>query len=362
MSTAWRLAVADIRGRVGLAIGAALLIAVPITGYLLLDGFATGIERDFVAQPTTDLIVQEANSVGEVAGSRIDSSFEQALLDMGVTFAIPEIHAVAGSNADNAVLIRGIDSMRYRSITSFELVDGRALEPTDSATDVMVGVDLAESRAIEAGDPIVLRGRPFDVVGVFEIGTYTDNEVWLSLEGARGLVGWEDEVSIFVIPDDGALAEGQVLPGPLSVARRGDVVELAGEWDPIISLASFATMALAAASAFVLAVVLWRMAWLRRHDLAVLRSVGMGRSVPTAYLAALGLVVAAAGFVAGLVGALVSARFIAIDSFGIISRAVFEAASIVRGTTMTAAILAFAVGFSAARLLKARPADLLRSD
>lgn len=362
MITAWRLAFADLRSRTVLLVGAALLIAVPITGFLLLDGFATGIERDFVAQPSTDLIVQEANSVGEVAGSRIEASYEQVLLDMGIPFAIPEIHAVAGSNADNAVLVRGVDPERYRSVTTFDILAGRALAAGDPDTFVMLGADLAAARDVGAEDSVVLRGRTHQVVGVFETGTYTDNEVWLSLQGARDLIGWEDEVSIFVVPDDGTLREGQVLPGPLSVARRGDVVELADEWDPIIALANSATIALAFASAFVLAVVLWRLAWLRRRDLAILRSVGMGRQISAAYLGGLGLLVASAGLVAGVVGALVSGRFIAIDSFGIVSRAVFEAASIVRGAAMTGAILIFAVAVAVLRILRARPADLLRGE
>lgn len=362
MIAALRLAIGDVRSRTALVIGAALLVAVPITGFLLLDGFETGIDRDFASQPTTDLIVQEANSVGEVAGSRIDPGLEADLLAMGATFAIPEIHAVAGSNADNAVLVRGIDLDRYRSITSFDVVEGRRLEPDDPDTAVMVGVDLAASRRTGAGGTILLRARRYQVVGVFEIGTYTDNEVWLSIPSARDLLGWDDDVSIFVVPDDGTLAEGDVLPGPLSIARRGDVVEIAGEWDPIIELADYATLALAVASAVVLAAVLWRLAWLRRRDLAILRSVGMGRSVPAGYLGILGLLVSIGGLLAGIAGALILGRFVAIEAFGIVARAVFEAGSIVRGAAMTGAILVFAVTVATARIMRAKPADLLRGE
>jgi len=357
-----RLVAADLRTRTALVIGAMLLVAVPISGYLLLDGFERGIDRDFASRPSTDLIVQEANSVGEVAGSRIDPALEQDLLDRGALFAIPEIHAVAGSNADNAVLIRGIDLGRYRSVVSFELIDGRHLEPGDPDTTVMIGTDLARTRGVGAGDLIQLRGRAHDVIGVFEIGTYSDNEVWLTLRGARDLLGWDDGVSIFVIPDGGVLMEGDVLPGPLSVARRGDVVEIAGEWDPIIELADYATLALAAASAFVLAVVLWRLAWLRRRDLAILRSVGMGRAVSAGYLGILGIMVSAGGLVAGIAGARALGQVVSIEAFGIVSRAVFEAASIVRGAAMTGAILLFAVTVATVRMLRAKPADLLRAE
>lgn len=362
MTAALRLVLADLATRTGLVVGATLLVSVPIAGFLLLDGFATGIDRDFASVPSTDLIVQEANSVGEVAGSRIDSGLETELLALGSTFAIPEIHAVAGSNADNAVLLRGIDLDRYRSITSFEIVAGRPLEPGDPDTAVMLGVDLAGSRGVTAGDRVSLRARPYDVVGVFEIGTYTDNEAWMSIPGARDLLGWEDDVSIFVVPDDGTFREGDVLPGPLSIARRGDVVELADEWDPVMELANSATLSLAAAAAIVLAVVLWRLAWLRRRDLAILRSVGLGRSVSVAYLFGLGLLVSVGGLAAGIGGAVVLGRLISIQAFGIVSRAVFELGSIVRGAAMTAGILTFAVVVATARMLRARPAELLRGE
>jgi ABC-type lipoprotein release transport system permease subunit len=362
MTAALRLVLADLRARTALIVGAAALVAAPIAGYLLLDGFKTGLDRDFASQASSDLIVQEANSIGEVAGSRIDPAIEADLMAMGVTFAIPEIHAVAGSSADNAVLLRGVDLTRYRSITSFEILSGRGLEPDDPDDTVMLGVDLAESAGVTSGQEVALRGRAFRVVGVFEIGTYTDNEAWLSLDAARSLLGWDDEVSIFVVPDDGTLSEGQVLPGPLSVARRGDVVRLADEWDPIMALAESATIALAAAATIVLAVVLWRLAWLRRRDLAILRTVGLGREVSVAYLGGLGLLVATGGLVGGIIGALAMGRFVRIEAFGIVSRAVFSQASIVRGSVMTGGILVFAVMVATARMLRARPAALLRGE
>ncbi len=362
MSTALRLALADLRTRASLLVGAALLVSVPISGFLLLHGFARGIDVDFASEPSTDLVVQEANSVGEITGSRIPASVEADLRNLGVTFAIPEIHAVAGSSADNAVLLRGVDPDRYRSIVTFQVIEGRALEPQDTQESVMLGVDLAASRGVGAGEPVLLRGRRYQVVGVFEIGTYTDNEAWLSLAGARDLLGWGDEVSVFIVPDDGAVTEGDVLPGPMSIARRGDVVDLADEWDPIMSLASYATLSLAIAAAVVLAVILWRLAWLRRRDLAILRSIGMGRRVPVAYLTVQGGIVAAGGLAAGIVGAIALGRIVQIQAFGILSRAIFDGTGIVRGAALTIAILAFAVTVAMVRILRARPAELLRGE
>jgi ABC-type lipoprotein release transport system permease subunit len=348
MRTALRLVLADITGRFSLLLGAVLLIAAPMAGYLLLQGFTRGVDVDFAQTASSDLIVQESNSVGEIAGSRIAAEIETMLLDEGVAFAIPEIHSVTGSSAENAVLLRGIDIDRYRAVTRFEMRSGRPLEPDDSATDVMIGTDLAEARRLDSGDTILLRGREHRVVGVFSIGTYADNEVWLSLEGARELLG--------------PLSEGDVLPGPLSVARRGDFVGIASEWDPIFDLANFANFALAAAAAVILAVILWRMAWLRRRELAVLRAVGMSARIPVAYLALEGTLIALLGLAGGIIGARVMAVVVKVDAFGLSARALFDGTGIVRGVGLTAAILVAAVGAAGFMAARARPAEFLRGE
>ncbi|MBI5156449.1 MAG: ABC transporter permease [Acidimicrobiia bacterium] len=358
--TALRLAAADFRARASLLVAAILLVATPLAGYLLLDGFARGIDRDFTVTASVDLIVQEANSVGEITGSRIPAGLEADLVSRGLAFAIPEIHSLAGSSAENAVLVRGIDLDRYRSITRFDIVSGRPLQPGDPPDHVMLGADLAERRTAGIGTTVTLRGRPFGVVGVYTVGTYADNEVWLSLAGARDLLGWGDEVSMFVVPGNGPLAEGDVLPGPLSVARRGDFVALVDEWDPIFALANVANLALAAAAAIVLAVILWRLAWLRRRELAILRAIGMSRRVTVAYLLVEGTTVAVAGLVAGIAAAVAMGTVVEIRAFGLAARAVFDGSGIVRATALTAVILGCSVAAAAVRAVRTRPAESLR--
>lgn len=360
MISAFRLAAADIRSRGPLLAAAVLLVATPLAGYLLLYGFARGIDRDFTEEPTLDLIVQQANSVGEITGSRMPADTEQTLLELGATFAIPEIHSIAGSAVDNAVLLRGVDLGRYRSVTRFEMVAGRPLEAGDGPDRVMIGVDLAEARGIATGGTLEVRSRRFEVVGVFAVGTYADNEAWLSLEAARDLLGWDDEISVLVIPGDGTIAEGDVLPGPLSVARRGDFVSLVDEWDPIFSLANVANLSLATAAGIMLAVILWRLAWLRRRDLAVLRAIGLSRAVPVLYLAVEGTIVACAGLVAGIVAARILGAIVRIDALGLTARAVFDGSGIVRGAALTAVILGFSVATAAVRVVRTRPAEYLR--
>lgn len=360
MRTALRLAAADVRGRLGLVTAAALLAATPLAGYLLLEGFVAGIDRDFAVAGSPDLIVQEANSVGEITGSRIPASVERTVLDLGVAFAIPEIHSVAGASAGEAVLVRGVDPARYRAVTAFEVISGRPLAAGDGSGVVMLGVDLAASRGVGAGDVLDLRGRRLDVVGTFSVGTYSDNEAWLTLDGARELLGWGEEISLLVVPGTGPLAEGDRLAGTLAVARRGDLAGLADEWDPIFAMARLATIVMAAATAIVLGVVLWRLAWLRRRDLAVVRALGMSRLVPMGYLGMLGGVIAGSGLVMGVAGSRLLGVVVEIEAFGLTARAVFDESGIVRAAALTVSILVIAVVAAAVRAMRTRPADLLR--
>lgn len=360
MITALRLAIADFRARCSLLLAAVILVATPLSGSMLLNGFARGMDLDFARDIGTDLIVQESNSVGEITGSRIAAITESALVESGVAFAIPEIHAVAGSSAENAVLIRGVDLFRYRSVVTFDILAGRPLGPEDGPTNVMVGADLAAARRVTADETLMLRGNPYRVVGVFTIGTYADNEVWLSIGGAQDLLGWGEEVSVFVVPGDGPLAEGDVLPGPLSVARRGDFVSLINEWDPIFSLANVANLSLAVAAGLILAVILWRLAWLRRRELAILRVVGLPRRVLALYVATEGAIVTTAGLLLGLAAAAVMAAVVRIEAFGLTARAVLDGSGIVRGVALTAAILVFSVSAAALRAVRTPPAEYLR--
>ena len=116
-----------------------------------------------------------------------------------------------------------------------------------------------------------------------------------------------------------------MLPGPLSVARRGDFVSLVDEWDPIFSLANVANFSLAVAAGLILAVILWRLALVatpRAGDPARRRP---PRRVLVLYVLTEGAIVATAGFLLGLAAAAVMAAVVRIEAFGLTARAVLTA-------------------------------------
>ncbi len=359
---ALRLVAADLRLRAGLLIGTILLVAIPLTGFLLLDGFNRGIDLRFGDVAKTDLLVQQSNSVGEITGSRIAAGTGDDLLAAGEAFAIPEIHAIAGTSNANAVLLRGVDPARYEAVTTFDLVEGRPLRPGDDPRAAFIGTDLAAQRGIAAGDPVRLRGRDFTVIGIFTTGTYVDNEAWLSLAAAQDLLGWGDDVSLFIIPATGPLQAGDRFDDTLSVVERGEIVAAIDEWQPILGLGRTGSWALAVAAAVILSTVLWRLAWLRRRDLAVLRSLGMGRSVVMGFLAAHGALATLVGLGAGIVLAFALVPLFSFSGLGFATRPVLDPLVIIRAAALGFLILLAATGLSGIATLRREPAQALHDE
>jgi ABC-type lipoprotein release transport system permease subunit len=212
---------------------------------------------------------------------------------------------------EDAVLLKGVDLARYPELDSFVIRDGRGLRPGDSPRQTMIGRRLAERLEAEPGDTIRLRGRVFEVIGVFETGSYTENEAWVPLAGAQELLGWGQDVSLYVVTDGGRLTAGEQLLAGVSVGRRGELWStFPRQWEGLMALIEAVTQAIGLAAAFSLAAMLWRLAWRQRWQIAILRSLGFGRSVFAIYLAVQGASVAFAGGVFGILGALALLRWV----------------------------------------------------
>jgi ABC-type lipoprotein release transport system permease subunit len=296
-----RLGFQDLFRHIRLALVMALLIAVAVSVFAIQESCRVGLADEFNTVSTQWLVVQEAQSFGEFYGSRLSSQVGEQLAGMGVSRVVPEIHAFTGSSIQNAILLGGMDLQQYRHTETFTLTAGRALQPGDPTRLAMVGSKLAENQGLKIGNAILLRGRNFTVTGIFHTGTYQDNEAWIALSDAQDLLGWGQDVSVYLIPDEGIIHEGDTLSNQVAVARRGEGVRsLAYQYQPIIDLTNIVALTLGVATILALANVFWRLAWLRRHDLAILRTVGF----PTGSL--VGYLLAQAGGVT-LAGVLLSA-------------------------------------------------------
>ena len=296
----FRLGLHDLLSRPRLALAMALMVAVATGVFSTLEAYRTGLATEFSRLAPNLLVVQETQSFGEVYGSRLSPQVGEQLAQMGISLVVPEIHDVTGTSIQNAILIRGIDLQQYTLTEDFSMVSGRKLRPGDPSRSAMIGTQLATNQDLKVGEGVLLRGRSFSVVGIFRTGTYADNEAWISLADAQALLGWGQDVSVYIIPDEGILHEGDTPFKGVSVARKGEGVRFeASQFQPVINLISVVATAMGIATALALANILWRSAWARRREMAILRTNGFSILSLVGYLLAQAVGVTLLGLVLG---------------------------------------------------------------
>jgi len=311
MSVAAWLAVRDLSVHRRQAAALVTVFAIAVLAFVALGSYREALMRDYRPAREDQLVIQETQSFAEFYGSRLSPDTAVVLEDLGVAAPIAEIHAIVGTSLEDAVLLKGVDLEHYPALDSFVIRAGRRLQPGDSPRQTMIGRRLAERLEAAPGDTIRLRGRPFEVIGVFETGSYTENEAWVPLAGAQDLLGWGQDVSLYVVPDDGLLAPGEQLLAGVSVARRGELWStFPRQWEGLMALIGTVTQAIGLAASFSLAAMLWRLAWRRRRQIGVLRSLGFSPTVFSIYLVVQGASVAFAGGACGILGALALLRVV----------------------------------------------------
>ena len=311
---AWR----DLAGQRWQAAALAAVFSIAIMAFVALASYQAALDREYPAPAGDFLVIQETQSFAEFYGSRLSPATIDRLAGGVMELAVPEIHSVVGTSLQDAVLLKGIDLAGYSELDEFSLFSGRALAPGDEGRSVMLGVRLAERLGAGPGDRVNLRGRPFEVVGIFETGTYAENEAWVPLAGAQELLGWGRDVSLYVIPDDGRAQAGQTLAPGVSVVRRGELWStFPRQWQSLLSLLRVVADAIGLAAAFSLAVMLWRLAWQRRWQMGVMRTVGFGRGAYLAYLGVQGATITLLGGLAGSLLAVGLVRFVRVNLAGV---------------------------------------------
>jgi putative ABC transport system permease protein len=269
----FQLGLHDLLSHRRLVLVMSLSIAIAISLLTIVEVYRSGLAAEFNEQMPDLLLVHESQNAGEIYGSRISNQTGEMLSKMGISMVIPEIHTVTGTSVQNATLLRGIDLAGYTRLETFSILSGRSLHPGDSSRLAMLGVRLAENRHLRVGETIPLRGRDFTIVGIFENGTYMDNQAWISLADAQALLG--QDVSVYIIPDEGILHEGDILPGGASVSHKGESLRfIAAQYRLPIVLLGDVAVALVVSATLTLASILWRLAWARRREMAILRTIG----------------------------------------------------------------------------------------
>lgn len=324
----------------------ALILALPVLFYLLLGSYQKGLENRYLNLADDFLLVQESGSMGEFYGSRLPASLERDLRELGFSQVYAQIHTITGTSPENAVLLRGVQLENYQNTELYKIIDGRPLQLGDSPRRAMIGVQLARQCSAFTGQNIRLRGRDFQVIGIFENGTYADYEAWISLEDAQALLGWGTDVSVFIIPSGGPLQVGDELKAGVAVVQKGESGQnLVSEWAPFFGLIHNVIFSMGVAVMVALIHSVWRIAWQRKRDLAILFSLGFNRLSLFWYLCAQGVGMTAVGACIGIAGAMLIAAGFQLRTAGISIQAVFDYALIFRGVAASifAALAAAAV-------------------
>jgi len=358
------IAIRDLKRRWMLALVMALLFSISFAIYLELITYQKSLSMTYFSLEANWLVVQVSYGSGEIHGSRLNSDIGQLLKNDGYQ-PIPEIHQVVGTSISNGIMMRGVQPEDLLKVSPFKLLTGRDLVSGDSPRLAMVGIGLANRLKIKVGDTVILRGRDFSVIGIFETGSYEDSQAWISLTDAQNLLGYGSDVSIYYIPDGGALHEGFNLAKGVSIGRRGEAGNTFGK--EIMSffhylglLGGFAGVA----TSITLTNLLWRLAWLHRREFGIARTLGFGGNSVVIYLLTQASLILLPGAIVGgfIAFTLVIARIQDFSAFGIAITPVWDLSTISLIVLITLLIAGIGVAIPARKINSTPTPELLGRD
>ena len=297
-----RIAFLDLRSHWRIVSVMILFFAINVFAYLLTTGYQISINKQFRIFDQNYLIIHEADTSAEYYGSRVHPDIVEKLRKLNISQIIPAVHSFTTLAGREVQFVYGVDLEQYRQVEHFELLSGRALQAGDSDRDTMIGYLLAEKINAKVGDSISLRGRDFQIIGIFRKGTFTDNDAWISLQSAQSLLGWDNDVSYYIIPDEGLLKPGEMLEHGITISRRGESVYASTrQYLQIMDLFSFIIQLMGIGTIITMGSLIMRITYLHRYQLALLRTSGFSRISLYVYILTQGGFIFLSGFVIGLI-------------------------------------------------------------
>lgn len=360
-----RLAILDLLGHWKLTLVMIVVLVLPINAYLVVGDYQRILETELFRLTPNILAVTQSNGFGEVYGSRLSPEVGEFLKSRGVSWVIPEINDITGTSVENALIIHGVSLPDYRKVEVFDMVTGRALQVGDPSRVTMIGYRLAADNRVIVGDKIALRGRDFTIVGIFRVGTYLDKSAWISLEDAQKLLNYDDEVSVYLIPDEGIIQPGQELIEGVSVGRRGESsMVLEQEFKRLPEYLQLIAHALGIVAALTLGNILWRMAWLRRRQFGILRGLGFDMRFTFVYLTFQAFLLSSVSFLLALLIARTVVRSLSegLTVFGMSIILTFNLSSLLATIAWTGILLVIGVLFPLLGINRLSTIQLLSSD
>lgn len=309
------LAIKDLKKRWAVAVVLSLLFAITYASYLTLVTYQKSAVASYANLNVNWLIVGSSDGLSEIHGSRLSPEIGKKLVSLGYENPIPEIHQVVGTSFVNGTLMRGFRPEDYLLTSNFTMLRGRALKPGDEARLVMVGETLSRTKQVDVGDDLLLRGRKFRVIGIFETGSIQDNEAWISLSNAQALLNYGEDVSLYLVPEGGFLQPGDLLSQNVSVTLRGETIGIFGnsltsffEFLGVIGILAGITAAITMMN------MMFRLALLRSQEFGILKSMGFGtRSLTAYFITQSGLVILSGVLIGSVISIILT--FTKLDSF-----------------------------------------------
>lgn len=286
----------------GIAIGVATIVALlaltqglkqSVGGLSHLGGASLGLFQNGVADPTASVLPKSL--VDEVAAR---PGVEAAAPIQLVTDALPR---------SPSALVFGVEAGSFPQ-RRLVVTEGRSSRPGEA----MVGAALARSDGLGPGDTVVLKGRRFPVVGVYESGvSFEDGGMVVPLSAASELSGRPDSVTtIAVVLDPTASAASvdeeleRAFPGTTTISNPGEAAranpsfEIVTKSVLVIAVLALVLGGIAVTNTMAMAVLE------RRRELALMAAVGWSRRQIAAVVvgegAGVGMIGAGLGVLVGL--------------------------------------------------------------
>lgn len=306
MLTMFWIALLDLRSHWRVIVVMILFFAINVFAYIELTGYQASVDAQFNFIDQDYLIIHEAETAAEYYGSRVSPKIGDELISLGYSRVIPAVHSFTITAGREFQFVYGVDLEQYHGVERFQLLDGRALQAGDSERSVMLGNLFAERIQAKRGDTISLRGRDFQVVGIFKTGTFTDNDAWISLPAAQNLLGWGDDVSYYLVPDEGILKAGESFGQGIVVSRRGEsVYASSGQYLELLGLFSFVIQCLGLGTVITMGTLILRITILHQYPLALMRVYGFSKASLYVYILSQAGLIFVFGFLLGFAAALV---------------------------------------------------------
>jgi len=289
----------------------ALGVAVAVGGFVAMTGLTQGLRYTVdrgIEEPGADLVISQKAAYGLLSGS-VPVSLEQKVS------GIPGIDKVSGvllnvtvADNDANIVISGwpFDSYLWNNV---QLMEGRVPTSADEF-GVVLGQSIAAALRKRVGDGVELEYQNYQVVGIAKFGTVLNQNIALvPLAGLQKLMGRADTVTLFEVrlsrpldPDRVAAVRAQIsaaLPSYLvsDTAEFANNLRFERQINAVASTIGLVVMGMAA---LVIANTMLMAVSERTRELGILAAVGWAPVRILAMILMEGLLISAAGGIAGL--------------------------------------------------------------